>query len=74
MTMRTAMIAGVGMLIGALAALGSTATAQQTVKTPSVISQHGFIVEEVRVGQSCVVIVMRGGAPSDNVAAVPCTR
>jgi hypothetical protein len=74
MTMRTAMIAGVGMLVGALAALGSTATAQQPVKTPSVISQHGFIVEEVRVGESCVVIVSRGGAPSNLVSAVPCTR
>ena len=75
MRMRTAMIAGVGITIGALATIGiPTLMAQQTVKAPSVISPHGFIVEEVRVGQSCVVIVFRGGPPSDRVDAVPCTE
>ena len=74
MRMRTAMIAGVGMIVGALATtVGSTLMAQQTVKAPSVMSPHGFIVEEVRVGQSCVVIVFRGGPPSDRVEAVPCS-
>jgi hypothetical protein len=74
MRMRTAMIAGVGMVIGALATMGvPTLTAQQTIKAPAVISPHGFIVEEVRVGQSCVVIVFRGGAPSGDMVAVPCS-
>ena len=67
--------AGLGfVIIAALAILGTSLTAQQPVKAPSVITQHGFIVEEVRVGQSCVVIVSRGGTPSDNIEAVPCTR
>ena len=59
MTMRTVVAAGIGALVGALAVLGSTVAAQQSVKAPSVISPHGFIVEEVRVGGSCVVIVSR---------------
>ncbi len=76
MRILTAMIAGVGMTIGALATMGiPTLMAQQTVKAPSVISPHGFVVEEVRVGQSCVVIVSvpRGVAPNGPVAAVPCS-
>ena len=74
MRMRTAMIAGVGMIIGALATMGvPTLIAQQTIKAPSVMSPHGYVVEEVRVGQSCVVLVFRGGPPSDRVVAVPCS-
>lgn len=73
MTMRMAMIAVIGVVVGALATAAST-LAQQTTKAPSVISPHGYIVEEVRVGQSCVVLVFRGGPPTDNIAAVPCTR
>jgi hypothetical protein len=67
--------AGLGVVVlGVVAVLGTSLMAQQAVKVPSVITPHGFIVEEVRVGQSCVVIVSRGGPPSEHVAAVPCTR
>ena len=67
------MVAGaMGMIIGILGTVGSTLTAQQSVKAPSVMTPHGFIVEEVRVGQSCVVLVFRGGPPTDQVAATPC--
>jgi hypothetical protein len=67
------MLAGaIGMIIGILGTVGSTLTAQQSVKTPSVMTPHGFIVEEVRVGQSCVVLVFRGGPPTDQVATTRC--
>jgi hypothetical protein len=56
--MRTVVAAVIGALVGALA-LASAVVAQQPVKAPSVITPHGFIVEEVRVGASCVVIVSR---------------
>jgi hypothetical protein len=63
----------VGLLVGALSMLGSTLNAQQTSsRAPHVLSPHGFIVEEVRVGQSCVVIVSRGGPPSEHLAAISC--
>lgn len=69
------MLAGViGIIIGILSTVGSTLAAQQSVKAPSVITQNGYVVEEVRVGQSCVVIVFRGGPPTDRIAATPCTR
>jgi len=58
MTMRTGVAAVVGALVGALA-LASAVVAQQPARAPSVITPHGFIVEEVRVGGSCVVIVSR---------------
>jgi hypothetical protein len=64
----------IGMMVGILGTIGSTLAAQQSVKAPSVITQNGFVVEEVRVGQSCVVIVFRGGPPTDQVSATPCTR
>jgi hypothetical protein len=67
------MLAGaIGMIIGILGTVGSTLTAQQSVKAPSVMTPHGFIVEEVRVGQSCVVLVFRGGPPTDQVATTRC--
>ena len=37
---------------------------------PSVVTSHGFVVEEVRVGGSCVIVVSR--ANGDDVQAVPC--
>jgi hypothetical protein len=77
MRMRILIAGAIGVLVGILGTLGSTLAAQQTLsKTPSVITPHGFIVEEVRVGQSCVVVVFRGGTtgPADHIAATPCTR
>ena len=73
--MRTTILLAVaiGLIVGVLGTLGSTLIAQQPVKAPSVITSTGFIAEEVRVGQSCVVIVFRGGPPNDRVAATPCT-
>ena len=74
MKTRAAIIAG-SLVVGALGGFASTLVAQQGVKAPSVITPHGFIVEEVRVGQSCVVIVFRGGSagPTDSMSAIPCT-
>ena len=75
--MRTRMLlaGAVGVLVGVLGTLGSTVGAQQTMsRTPSVITPHGFLVEEVRVGGSCVVIVTRGGPPSEHVAATRCAE
>jgi hypothetical protein len=64
----------VGLIVGVLGTLGATVIAQQSVKAPSVMTQSGSFAEEVRVGQSCVVIVFRGGPPNDRVAATPCSN
>jgi hypothetical protein len=73
MTHRTAMKVCIGLVLaGVLVVLGTALMAQQAVRAPSVISPHGYIVEEVRVGQSCVVLVFRGGSPTEHVVAVPC--
>jgi hypothetical protein len=63
-----------GVVVGLLATFGPTLTAQQQAlsRLPSVITSNGFIVEEVRVGNSCVVVVARGGSPSGSLAALPC--
>jgi hypothetical protein len=75
MRLRMLVAAAVGAVFGALGTLESTVGAQQNLsQVPSVISPHGFLVEEVRVGESCVVIVARGGPPNDQVAAIPCNR
>jgi hypothetical protein len=73
MRVRILLAGAVGVLVGVLGTLGSTVGAQQTLsRTPSVITPRGFIVEEVRVGGSCVVIVTRGGPPSEHMATTPC--
>jgi len=77
MTIRISIGVAMGVLVGVLGTLGSTLVAQQSLsKVPAVISPRGFVVEEVRVGQSCVVIVSRGGAtgPTDFFSSEPCTR
>ena len=64
---------GTGMLLGICGSFVVSASAQQQVKAPSVITPHGFIVEEVRVGQSCVVVVSHTGKGTDRgFTAVPC--
>ena len=73
MRTRILLAVAIGFIVGVLGTLGSTLIAQQTVKAPSVMTPNGFIVEEVRVGQSCVLIVFRGGPPTDRVAATPCS-
>ena len=74
MRTRVLLPGAIGMMIGILGTIGSTLAAQQSVKAPAVITQSGFVVEEVRVGQSCVVIVFRGGPPTNQVSATPCNR
>lgn len=77
MNIRIAVAAAVGVLVGVLGALGPTVLAQQsTPRTPTATSPRGFMVEEVRVGQSCVVIISRGGAtgPTDFFSSEPCTK
>jgi hypothetical protein len=73
MRTRILLAGAIGLIVGVLGTLGSTLIAQQTVKAPSVMTPNGFIAEEVRVGESCVVIVFRGGPPNDRVAATPCS-
>jgi hypothetical protein len=73
MKLRILIAIAVGVLVGVLGTLGSTLLAQQTVsKVPSVMTPHGFIVEEVQVGGSCVVIVSR--TPAEHIAATPCGK
>ena len=73
MRMRILLAGAVGVIVGAgaVGTLGSTVTAQRGLRVPAVTTPNGFIVEEVRVGDSCVVVVTRGAAGT--VAAVPCT-
>lgn len=72
MKLRMAIALAVGVVLGTLGALGTTTvTAQRETRVPAVTTPNGFVVEEVRVGDSCVVVVTRGAAGS--VAAVPCT-
>ena len=59
----------IGLIVGVLGTLGSTVIAQQTVNAQSVMTSHGFVVQEVHVGQSCVVIVFRGGPPNDRACS-----
>ncbi len=48
--------------------------AQQPTKPASVTTPNGFIVEEVRVGSSCVVIASSTGPGARTMSAVPCSR
>jgi len=66
---------GVGVLVGVLGTAGVTLWAQQNLsKVPSVLSPQGTMVEELRVGGSCVVVVSTTGNGPRQIAAVPCGR
>ena len=70
MKLRITIALAVGVVIGTLGTLGTTVTAQRESRVPAVTTPNGFVVEEVQVGASCVVVVTRGA--SGSVAAVPC--
>ena len=73
MRLRMLSALGVGVLIGIVGTAGVRVWAQQNLaKTPSVISPQGFLVEEVRVGGSCAVIVATTGSGPRQIAALPC--
>jgi hypothetical protein len=62
-----------GLLVGLVGYASKGLSAEQTQGHPVAWSGSGMRAEEVRVGQSCVVIVTRGNSGvSDHVAAVPC--
>ena len=71
MRIRMLLAGVVGGILGVMVTLGSTVTAQRGSRVPGVTTPNGFVVEEVRVGDSCVVVATRGAGGS--VAAVPCT-
>ena len=62
MKLRIAIAVAVGVVVGTLGTLGTTVTAQRETRVPAVTTPNGFIVEEVRVGDSCVVVVTRGAS------------
>ena len=71
--MRMFTVLGIGILIGIFGTAGVRVLAQQNLsKTPSVISPQGNLVEEVRVGGSCVVVVSTTGSGPRQIAAVAC--
>ena len=73
MRLRMLSALGIGALVGVLGTAGATLWAQQNLKTtPSVLTPNGFLVEEVRVGGSCVTIVSSTGSGAHQIAAVPC--
>jgi hypothetical protein len=73
--MRMLSMLGIGALLGALGTTGIKVLAQQNLeKTPSVISPNGFLVEEVRVGGSCAVVVSTTGSGPRQIAALPCSN
>jgi hypothetical protein len=75
MKMRMLLMLGIGALVGVLGTTGVRVLAQQKVaKTPSVISPNGFLVEEVRVGGSCAVVVSTTGSGPRQIAALPCSN
>jgi hypothetical protein len=64
-----------GLLVGIVGHASKALSAEQPQVHAVAWSGSGIRAEEVRVGQSCVVIVSRGNSgPSDHLAAVPCTR
>jgi hypothetical protein len=74
MKMRMLML-GIGALVGVLGTAGVRIGAQQNLKTtPSVLSPQGFLVEEVRVGGSCALVVSTTGSGPRQIAALPCGR
>jgi hypothetical protein len=73
MKLRILSALGIGVLVGVFGTAGVRVWAQQNLsKVPSVISPNGFLVEEVRVGGSCVVIVSSTGGGVRQITAVPC--
>ena len=70
--MRLALAVVVAAVFVAIAAVAMAA--RPVAQTPSTATtKSGMVVEEVRVGGSCVVVVTRAGAgASDDIAAVPC--
>ena len=74
-TMKTrTIVSAVGVLmILAVIAFVWPLRAQQTAGS-NYMSRHGYQVEELHVGTSCVVVVSITGAGPNSVAAVPCSR
>ena len=50
----------------------ASAQTQRQPATRVAVENSGIGVEEVRVGNSCVVVVWLGGAGQNQIAAVPC--
>jgi hypothetical protein len=64
-----------GCMLLAAALLAAQSIWAQSGQPTMVTTQGRFVVEEVKVGGSCVVIVSRvGSGPSDHLAVVPCNR
>ena len=62
-------------LVVLVMAFGALVAARQraTQSPVTFLTRTGILVEEVKVGGSCVVVVTRSGTgPGDHVAAVPC--
>jgi hypothetical protein len=73
MRLRMLSALGIGVVLGVLGTAGVRVWAQQNVpNTPSVLTPQGSLVEEVRVGGSCVVIVSTTGSSPRQIAALPC--
>ena len=73
MRLRMLSALGIGVLLGVLGTAGVKVLAQQNpANTPSVLTPQGFLVEEVRVGGSCAVIVSTTGSGPRQIAALPC--
>ena len=70
MKLSTWLAIGLGVLLVVVTTLQPHLKAQRMVKGEAVMSTYGFTVEEVKVGQSCVVIVSQG--PNKDFTAVPC--
>jgi hypothetical protein len=73
MRLRILSALGIGVLLGVFGTAGVRVWAQQNLpQTPSVLTPQGFLVEEVRVGGSCAVIVSTTGNGPLQIAALPC--
>jgi hypothetical protein len=73
MRLRMLSALGMGVVLGVVGTAGVGVWAQQKLpQTPSVLTPQGFLVEEVRVGGSCVVIVSTTGSGPRQIAALPC--
>ena len=64
---------GIGVVLGVLGTARVQVWAQINLpKTPSVVTPNGFLLEEVRVGGSCAVVVATTGSGTRQIAALPC--
>lgn len=61
--------AAAAFLVGSGAYLAASRQAQYPNK---VVTESGLVVEQIAVGQSCVVVVQRTVAGADALAVVPC--